>query len=85
MTANAVAIRELIPSAPVSAPLALRNNPRLDSGHPATTEKSSSLHIGKIEVQIVPLARSSSRPAPSPKPAGRLARGYTLWTNWQQQ
>ena len=80
-----VADREMISPIPVPAPLSLRNNSGIDAERRTTAEKNSSLHIGKIEVQIVPPPRSSSRPAPSPKPAGRLARGYALWTNWQQQ
>jgi hypothetical protein len=83
--ANAVANREPIPPAAVPAPVSLRNAPGIEVGRRTAAEKNSSLHIGKIEVQIVPPPRSSSRPAPSPNPAGRLARGYTLWTNWQQQ
>jgi hypothetical protein len=85
MTANAIANREPIAPTPVPAPLSLRTNPGIDAGRRTTAEKNSSLRIGKIEVQIVPSPRSSSRPAHSPKPAGRLARGYALWTNWQQQ
>jgi hypothetical protein len=42
------------------------------------------LHIGKIEVQIAP-RQAPVRPAPPVKSRSRLARGYTLWTNWQQQ
>jgi len=84
-TANAVASREMISPIPVHAPLSLRNNSGIDRERRTTAEKNSSLHIGKIEVQIVPPPRSSSRPASSPKPSGRLARGYALWTNWQQQ
>lgn len=84
-TANAVANREPIPPAPVPALLASRGAAGTDVGPRTMAEKNSSLHIGKIEVQIVPPPRSSSRPAPSPKPAGRLARGYALWTNRQQQ
>jgi hypothetical protein len=84
ITANAVADREMISPIPVPAPLSLRNNSGIDAERRTTAEKNSSLHIGKIEVQIAPPPRSSSRPAPSPKP-GRLARGYALWTNWQQR
>jgi len=82
-TASAVADHEMISPIPVPAPLSLRNHSGIDAERRPTAEKSSSLHIGKIEVQIVP-PRSSGRPAPSPKPVDRLARGYTLLTNWQQ-
>lgn len=84
ITANAVANRAIIPPALVPAPVSLRNDPGIEAGRRTTAEKNNSLHIGKIEVEIVPPPRSSSRPAPSRKPVGRLARGYTLLTNWQQ-
>ena len=82
-SANTAPDHEPIAPAPVPTPLRSRNKLDVDAGIRTTAEESSSLHIGKIEVQIVPPPRSSSRPAPSPKPSGRLARGYTLWTNSQ--
>jgi hypothetical protein len=54
---------------------------RSEPGHGAVRNM---LHIGKIEVQIAP-RQAPVRPAPPVKSRSRLARGYTLWTNWQQQ
>jgi hypothetical protein len=66
---------------------------RRDRGVPSTgevrsevahTEKKNSLHIGKIEVQVVPPRVPAQQASPS-KPRSLLARGYTLWTHGQHQ
>jgi hypothetical protein len=44
------------------------------------SEKTNTVQIGKIEVQVLPPPVSSYRQAPPPaQPKGRLARGYALW------
>jgi hypothetical protein len=48
---------------------------------PAASAYKNSLHIGRIDVQIVP-PRAAVPRAAAPKSRSRLARGYTLWTNW---
>jgi hypothetical protein len=47
------------------------------------SEKTNTVQIGKIEVQVLPPPVSSYRQAPPPaQPKGRLARGYALWPSW---
>jgi len=48
---------------------------------PAATANRNSVHIGRIDVQIVPPRAAVPRVA-APKSRSRLARGYTLWNNW---
>jgi hypothetical protein len=73
---------------PVGAPGAMldRRAPPTGGGRAesAQGETKKSLHIGKIEVQVVP-PRAAARQSSSSKPRSRLARGYTLWTNRQHQ
>jgi len=43
-------------------------------------EKTNTVQIGKIEVQVIPTPASSYRKTPPPaQPRARLARGYALW------
>jgi hypothetical protein len=42
----------------------------------------NTVHIGKIEVQVLPPPATSHRSAPRVPAKGRLARGYALWPGW---
>jgi hypothetical protein len=56
---------------------------RQGSNHEETHEKTSTVQIGKIEVQVLPPPLPSYRQAlPPAPPKGRLARGYALWPGW---
>jgi hypothetical protein len=46
-------------------------------------QTQNSVHIGRVEVQIVPPAPAPRRTQP-PGPKARLARGYTLWPRYSQ-
>lgn len=51
--------------------------------HARPQETQNSVHIGKVEIQIVPPAPAPRRTQP-PGPRARLARGYTLWPGYSQ-
>jgi hypothetical protein len=44
-------------------------------------QQKNTIQIGRIEVQVVSPPAVVQRVAPAP-PTARLARGYTLWSNW---
>jgi hypothetical protein len=67
-----------LPSDPPRPSAARGRTPDI-GGRPANESPAQkSLHIGAIEIQIVPPA-VRMMPAPQPKPKSRLARGYSLW------
>jgi len=61
-------------------PAAAWNTPPREE--PGAAAKNS-VHIGKIEVQVVSPPAPVRYAAPPVPPKGRLARGYALWSTWQ--
>jgi len=75
--------REALPPAVSSgARQERRERPTTEGRGQARGESRNTLHIGKIEVQVIPPKLPVRQASPS-QPRSRLARGYTLWTNQQ--
>ena len=72
-------------------PIALSPEQQVDQARPAAAavnveqalpqKTQNSVHIGRVEVQIVPPAPRRTQP---PSPKATLARGYTLWPRYSQ-
>lgn len=56
-----------------------RETPRTRAAEPAEARRTT-VHIGKIEVQVVPPVTQIRPPVTAAQPRPRLARGYGLWT-----
>jgi hypothetical protein len=76
-----VPLMALSPEAQVNQARTAAAAANVEQALPQKTQNS--VHIGRVEVQIVPPAPAPRRTQP-PGPKARLARGYTLWPRYSQ-